>query len=103
MTATNSLSPLVRRPDHDEAAVGAGDRPADEHQVVVGVDADDVEVADGDAVVAVLAGHADALLRPAAAAVAGVGADASRAAVALLDAVAWRGRPPKLCRFMTPV
>jgi hypothetical protein len=37
--------------------------------VIVGVDADDGQVADRDALVAVLAGHADALLGPAATAV----------------------------------
>src|SRR5439155_21032329 len=62
------LAPLVGRPHQDDAAVGAGDGALDEHQVVVDVDAYDGEVADGDALVAVLAGHADALLGPAAAA-----------------------------------
>src|SRR4051812_16473457 len=82
------LTPLGRRPDHDEAAVEPGDRPANEHQVVFRVDADDVEVAGGDALVAVPAGHADALLRPAAAAVGGVRRDGAALPGPLLDAVA---------------
>src|SRR6516165_9933286 len=82
------LSPLVRGPHHDQPAIGAGDGALHEHQVVVGVDADDGQVADGDALTAVLAGHADALLGPAATAVAGVGGDRAVLAVALLDAVA---------------
>src|SRR5207302_293840 len=56
--------------------------------VVLGVDADDGQIADGDAFVAVLASHAQALLGPAVAAVAGVRADAAALAGALLDAVA---------------
>src|SRR5262245_55039191 len=47
---------LVGRPDNDEAAVGAGDRAADEDEMVLGVDLDDVEVANGALGVAVLAG-----------------------------------------------
>src|SRR5262249_16843283 len=54
-------------------------------------EADDVEVADGDALVAVAAGAALALLRPAAAAVAGVRAGAAGLAVDLLGAVGGGG------------
>src|SRR5207302_7263865 len=50
----------------------------------------DVEVADGDAAVAVAARHLVAQLRPAAAAVAGVRTDRAGRAVVLLDAVAGR-------------
>src|SRR5437764_12600893 len=70
-------APLVRGPHHHEAAVVAGHGALDQQQVVLGVDANDVEVADRDALVAVAAGHALALLGPAAAAVAGVRADAA--------------------------
>src|SRR5262249_43998449 len=79
---------LVGRADHDQAAVGAGHRALDQHDVVLGVDADDAQVPRGDALVAVLARHADALLGPAATAVAGVGRDTTALPVALLDAVA---------------
>src|SRR5947209_18355268 len=79
---------LVRRPDHDERPVEAGDGAADEQEVVAAVHANHVEVADGDALVAVPAGHADALLGPAAAAVRGVGADRAALPRPLLDAVA---------------
>src|SRR5262245_4754765 len=79
---------LVGRPDHHQAAVAAGHGALDEHQVLIGVDLDHGEVADGNARVAVLAGHADALLGAAAAAVAGVGGDRAALPRPLLDAVA---------------
>src|SRR5262245_45067335 len=79
---------LVGRADHDQAAVEAGHGAADEQQVVAAVEADDLKVADGNPRVAVAAGHADALLRPAAAAVAGVGGDRAALPRTLLDAVA---------------
>src|SRR5581483_11850731 len=82
------LPALVRRPDQHQAAVRPRHGAAHEHDVVVGVDLDHVEVADRDAGVAVAAGHADALLGAAAAAVAGVGAEATVLPRALLDAVA---------------
>ena len=63
---------LVGGPDEDEPAVGAGDGAADQEQVVLGIDADDGQVASGDLGVAVLAGHANATLRSTAAAVGGV-------------------------------
>src|SRR5262245_7634419 len=87
-TRHSPLPALVGRPDDDQPVGGARDGAADEDEVVLGVDADDVEVADGRARAAVAAGHADALLGAAAAAVAGVGGDAAVLAVALLDAVA---------------
>src|SRR4051812_23891355 len=62
---------LVGRPHHEVRAVEPGDGPADEQQVVVGVDRHDLQVADGDPLVAVPAGELLALLRPAAPAVAG--------------------------------
>src|SRR5207245_39367 len=79
---------LVGGSDHDQPAVGPGDGALNQDEVVVGVDAHHVEVADGDALGAVVAGHADALLGPAATAVARVRGDAAVLAVALLDAVA---------------
>src|SRR6185437_16918365 len=79
---------LVGRPDHDQAAVGARDSSLDQDDVVLGVDANDGQVANRDALVAVAAGHASALLGSAAAAVAGQRADAAGRAVVLLDAVA---------------
>src|SRR5205823_1495246 len=65
-----------------------GNGPADEHQMVVGIDADDLEISHGHPLVAVSAGHADALLRPAATAVGGVRGDRAALAGALLDTVA---------------
>src|SRR5438105_12249098 len=44
---------LVGGADQDDAAVGAGDGAADQEQVVVGVDLDDGEIADGGARAAV--------------------------------------------------
>src|SRR5437899_640707 len=84
-TIHDSLS-FIRRPDHHQAAVEARYGAADEQEVVAAVDADDREVAGGDAFVAVLAGHADALLRPAATAVARVRGDRAALPRALLDA-----------------
>src|SRR4051794_26705951 len=81
---------LVGRADGDETALVAGDGALDQDEVVLSVDADHAEVADGDALGPVAAGHALALLGAAAAAVAGVRADAARGAVVLLDAVAGR-------------
>src|SRR5439155_14649848 len=67
-----------------EAAVGAGHGAPDQEQVIGGVDPDDLEVADGDSGVAVLARLADPL-----AGVRRVGAGAGGAGVAVhpLDAV----------------
>src|SRR5262249_37771050 len=92
------LTLLVGRPDHDQAAVGPRDRPLDQEEVVVGIDADHVEVADGAALGPVPAGHFLALLGPAAAPVAGQRADAAVRAVDLLGAVAGRqpGEAPAL-------
>src|SRR5882724_2400596 len=87
---SDQLPLLVGRPDEDQAAVGAGDGAADQDEVLLGIDADHLEVAGGDALGAVAAGHALAALGAAAAAVAGVRADAARRAVVLLDAVAGR-------------
>src|SRR5262249_18357304 len=84
----NCSRALVRRADHDEPAVGAGDGAADEDEVVDRVDADHCQVADGDALVAVAPGHADAALGPTATAVGRVGANRAALAHALLDAVA---------------
>src|SRR5262249_35410061 len=81
-------APLARRPHDDQAAVGAGHRPLYQHQVVLGIDADDRQVADRDALGAVAAGHLLAPLGPAAAAVAGQRARRARLAVHLLGAVA---------------
>src|SRR5690348_31665 len=78
---------LVGRADHDQAAVGAGDGSADQQEVVLEVDLDDVEVPDGDPAVAVLPGGEVAELGPAAAAIAGVRAGAAGGAVDLLGAV----------------
>src|SRR5260370_10625193 len=86
--AARSRLLLVGGADEDQAAVGAGHGAADQDEVVLGVDAHHRQVADGDALGAVAPGHADALLGPTAAAVAGVGADRAALAVALLDAVA---------------
>ena len=79
---------LVGRADGDDAAVGAGDRPHDEHQVVLGVDPHELEVANRDRGVAVLARHADAALRPARTSVRGVRGDTTALARAFLDTVA---------------
>ena len=78
---------LVRRPDDDQAAVRAWDGTADENKVIVIVDLDDVKVADGALGVAVLPGGFVSLLGPAAAAVAGVGADGACGAIYLFGAV----------------
>src|SRR5262249_20454379 len=86
---TNSLSPvLVRGADRHEAAVGARDGAADQDEMIVGVDADDLEVADGHAFGSVAAGHAQALLGPAVAPGAGVRPGGAALPFALLDAVA---------------
>src|SRR5262245_55283437 len=79
---------LVRGPEEDEPAVGAGDGAADDDEMVLAVDADDLEVPDGDALGAVAASHAQALLGTAVAAVAGVRANRAALPFALLDAVA---------------
>src|SRR5712691_7120855 len=89
MTLLHAAGALfVGRADHDEAAIGAGNRAPDEHQIVFGIDTDHAQVSRGDAFGAVSSGHSLASLRPAAAAVAGVGADAAGRAVVFLDAVA---------------
>src|SRR5690606_20840962 len=62
---------LVRRADDDVRAGVAGDRAADEQEVVLGVDAHHGEVAGRDAGVAVLAGATHALLGAAGTPVAG--------------------------------
>src|SRR6266542_5365286 len=86
---TTSLSRvLVCGADEDEPTVGARDGAADEDEVVLGVDADDREVSDGDAFGTVAAGHAQALLGSAVAAVTGVRTDRAALPFALLDAVA---------------
>src|SRR5262249_60235762 len=72
------------------AAVGSGGRPLDHEQVVVGVDADPLEVADGAAVHTVVAGSALALLGAAETSVAGVRADGAARTVYLFGAVAGR-------------
>jgi hypothetical protein len=70
--------------DEDDAAVRAGDRATDQDEVALGVDLDDLEVLHGDALATHAAGHA----RPAeGAARRRAGADGSRVAVLLLDAV----------------
>src|SRR5438270_12935516 len=66
---------LVRGTDEDEPPVGARDGSADEDEVVFRVDADDLQVANGDALGTVAARHAQALLGSAVATVAGVRAD----------------------------
>src|SRR5262245_23220058 len=58
---------LVGRPHHHERTRMPGNAATDEEQVVLAVDLDHGEVADGDAFVAVAAGAFEALLRPAAA------------------------------------
>src|SRR4051794_19671972 len=77
-------SDLVGLPDGQVAAVGPGDRPLDQEQVVGRVDPDHLQVLDGDPRVAVLPGLLDAL-----AGVGRVGAGAGRTGVAVhpLDAV----------------
>src|SRR5262249_1668824 len=79
---------LVGRLDHDQAAIGPGDRSLDQDDMVFAVNSDYAEVADGDTFGAIMAGHADSLLWPAATAVAGIGGDATVLPVAFLDAVA---------------
>src|SRR5207253_316231 len=78
---------LARRANHHDAAIEAGHSAAHQDQVLVGIDLHDLEIAHGDAFVAVAASHADALLGPAAAAVAGVGTDRAVLPPAFLDAV----------------
>src|SRR5258708_1752889 len=53
---------LVRCPHRDQTAVRSGHRALDQQQVVVCVDSHHAQIADGHLRVAVLAGHADALL-----------------------------------------
>src|SRR6266568_2145308 len=79
---------FVGRADHHEAAIGAGNRAPDEHQIVFGIDTDHAQVSRRDALGAISSGHALAPLGPAAAAVAGMRADAAGRAVVLLYAVA---------------
>src|SRR4051812_5593108 len=83
---------LVRRPDHDVGPVEPGDGPADQQQVVVRVHRHDLQVADGDPLVAVPAGQLLAPLRPAAAAVTRQRRGRPDLAVDLLGAVG--GRQP---------
>src|SRR5262245_49684577 len=78
---------LVGWPDNDEAAVGAGDRAADEDDMVLGVDLDDVEVANGALGIAILAGGLVTFLGPAGAAIGGVRADRTARAMDFLGAV----------------
>src|SRR5262245_34219891 len=80
-------SALVRRPHHHEAAVEPRYGAADEQEVVSIVHPDDGQVTDGDALVAVLPGHADALLRPAATPVARIGRNRTALPGAFLDPV----------------
>src|SRR5439155_26106582 len=63
------LASFVGRADHDQAAIGTWNGTADQHHVVVVVDTDDMQVADRRARGAIPAGHAFALLGPAATAV----------------------------------
>src|SRR5438552_3646114 len=79
---------LVGRADEDQPAVGPRHGAADEDEIILGINADDLEVADGDALGAVAAGHAHALLGPAVATVAGARAHRAALPLALLDAVA---------------
>src|SRR5260370_11948699 len=81
---------LVRRPNHDQSTVGAGDGAADQNQMIVGVDLDHLQVARSDALGAVAAGHALAAFRAAATAIASVRADTAGRAVVFFDAVTGR-------------
>ena len=81
---------LVRRPNDDQAALGPRNGTAHQNDVILGVDLDDVEIADGDAGVAVMAGGLVPELRPAGTAVAGVRADGAGLTVDLLGAVGGR-------------
>src|SRR5687767_1364275 len=74
--------------DEHEGAVGARERALDQQQVLFGVDLDEGVVAGGDAGVAHVAGHAEALLGFAGvAAVGGVGGDGAAGAMLALGAV----------------
>src|SRR5437588_12436326 len=88
LNVEGALILLVRGPHHDQAAVGTRHGAADEHQIIVGVDAHHAQIAGSYPAGAVTSRHALALLGPAAAAVAGMRADASRRPVMPFDAVA---------------
>src|SRR5208282_6130380 len=79
---------LLGRPNQNQAAVGPRHGTPDQDQVPLAVDANDAQVARRHPFGAVTARHALAALGPAAAAIAGVRADAARRPVVLLDAVA---------------
>src|SRR5271166_4215158 len=85
-----SLLLLVRRPDHDNRAVEAGDGPVNEQQVVLGVDPDYAQIADGHSFSTITTGKAFALLGPTAAAVAGQRRRGARFPVHLLGAMSAR-------------
>src|SRR5262249_6349574 len=78
---------LVCGSNQDEAAVGTGDRTLDKDNVILRIDPDYRQVAHGDASGAVMAGHADAALRPTATTVTRVGGNRAVLTIALLDAV----------------
>src|SRR6266542_1004352 len=78
---------LVGGADDDEAAVGAGDGAADDEEVILEVDLDDVEIANGGLGVAVLPGGEMAELGSAGAAVGRVRAGAAALTMVLLGAV----------------
>src|SRR5438552_1639460 len=78
---------LVGGPYHDQAAVGAGHRAADQHDVILGVDPHYQKIANGDLAVAVLTGGGVPLLGSAGTSVAGMRADGTRLAMHLLGPV----------------